>query len=160
MPSRHTYQNLATSQSATGAATVKIGSLDPVRGNAEFLNFEAVDCSVYEFEGHAAQIVLLGVLFRRCTIEHTNDVLPPERLWAIHRGLPDAKRAIHVLGLLQVLSPDPPEDYEKTRREYLPAAGDLSELVGFVVQAEKGMDPDKVRERNAAKKKRTRGTMT
>jgi hypothetical protein len=165
MPSRHTYQNTGSSQSAAGAATVKIGSLDPVPGNAGQLNFEAVDCSVYAFEGHAAQVVLLGVLFRRCTIEHTNDVLPPERLWAVYRGLSkgpdgqsDIQRVFEVLGLLQELSSEPPDDYERKRRQILPAADNLAELRQFSTQAEKGMDPDTVRKRNEAKKKRTRGT--
>lgn len=156
MPSRHTYQNVGSSQSAAGTATVKIGSLDPVPGNAGQLNFEAVDCNVYEFEGYNAQIVLLGVALRRCTIEHTNDVLPPERLWAKR----DARRAIEVLGLLQELSSEPPDDYEILRRQILPAAGNLAELRQFSVQAEKGMDPDTVKRRNEAKKKRTRGTPT
>ncbi len=75
-------------------------------GRAGQLRFDGPEGFVDEAEGHAAQIVLLGVLFRRCTIEHTADVLPPERLWAVLNGKQQAADAFETIGLFQYCDPN------------------------------------------------------
>lgn len=160
MPGRHTHTN--TTVSFPGTPGFKFGNLDPVPGHAGQLNFEAVDCDVYEFEGHNAQIVMLGIIYRRrCTIQHTDDVLPPDRLWARYQPLSrdeleDLRRALEVLGLLQHCSPDPPDDYEKERHKYLPPPADISSLERFIeLQADIALGTDG--KRKDGKKRRTRG---
>jgi hypothetical protein len=78
-------------------------NLKPIPGRAGQLRFDASECFVDEAEGHKAQITLIGVLFRRCTIEHTADVLPAERLWAVHRGKGDLRGVLETVGILQHL---------------------------------------------------------
>jgi len=78
----------------------------PKPGRAGQLRFDSPEGFVDEAEGHAAQIVLIGVLFRKCTIEHTADVLPPERLWSVFKGKQSAADVLEVIGLFQYCDPN------------------------------------------------------
>lgn len=65
--------------------------------------FGDVDCAVSEEEGCKAQRELTRVLLRRCTIEHTADVLPADRLFSVLSGKEPLREVLRALGLYQFI---------------------------------------------------------